>query len=319
MKKINYYNLYDILLPNIKESYFTYSFFSFSKEEFSNIIADTLKHMLSILNCKNINRVDIMFNKIIKIKIANYIEESNKDIIQILNNFMDNYINFPEDYNSAITEINKLIDLLDWLNLVPNIDLYLNCILSHPTIREILKIIDVKVKTDSNYHIANRTLSFLIKNYNLEMHKKINDSKFNESYFCNKHTKYYLDSLPFSRLTLSEEKELGNRILLGDSEAKKKLVMHNLKLVVTAVKKYSFYGLSFEDLIQEGNIALIKAANDFDVRKNCRFSSVAYRYITNAVKRAIANKSRNIRIPHYLYYKVLKFIKFKNEFIKNEG
>ena len=319
MKKINYYNLYDMLLPNIKESYFTYSFFSFSKEEFSNIIADTLKHMLSILNCKNINRVDIMFNKIIKIKIANYIEESNKDIIQILNNFMDNYINFPEDYNTAITEINKLIDLLDWLNLVPNLDLYLNCILNHPTIREILKIIDVKVKTDSNYHIANRTLSFLIKNYNLEMNKKINYSKFNESYFCNKHTKYYLDSIPFSRLTLSEEKELGNRILLGDSEAKKKLVMHNLKLVVTAVKKYSFYGLSFEDLIQEGNIALIKAANDFDVRKNCRFSSVAYRYITNAVKRAIANKSRNIRIPHYLYYKVLKFIKFKNEFIKNEG
>ena len=61
MKKINYYNLYDMLLPNIKESYFTYSFFSFSKEEFSNIIADTLKHILSILNCNNINRVDIMF------------------------------------------------------------------------------------------------------------------------------------------------------------------------------------------------------------------------------------------------------------------
>lgn len=107
-------------------------------------------------------------------------------------------------------------------------------------------------------------------------------------------------------LSFEEEKELCQKIAEGDNEAKKKLIESNLRLVVSVAKHYQNCGLSFEDLIQEGSIGLIRAADKFDISKGYRFSTVAAWWIRQAISRAIADQGRVIRIPAHIIENINK-------------
>lgn len=98
-------------------------------------------------------------------------------------------------------------------------------------------------------------------------------------------------------LSFDEEKALAARIATGDTEATNTLVEHNLRLVVSIAKKYMGCGLSLLDLIQEGNIGLIKAAEKYDAAKGFRFSTYATWWIRQTISRALSDQSRAIRIP----------------------
>lgn len=108
-------------------------------------------------------------------------------------------------------------------------------------------------------------------------------------------------------LSEEEEKELGIKILNGDKSAEKELVEHNLRLVIFFAKDYLKSGMDILDLIQDGNLGLIKAAEKFDVRKGFKFSTYASNWITQYIKRGINNREDTIRIPSHIHEKIEKF------------
>jgi RNA polymerase primary sigma factor len=114
-------------------------------------------------------------------------------------------------------------------------------------------------------------------------------------------------------LTHEEELDLGRRARSGDARARQRLIEKNLRLVVSVAKKYRGYGLPFEDLIQEGNIGLMKVAERFDPELGNRFSTYATWWIRQAIGRAIEDKGRAIRLPAHAQEKVRRAAHTRNE------
>lgn len=120
-------------------------------------------------------------------------------------------------------------------------------------------------------------------------------------------------------LTYEEENILAERMLKGDKEAKKQLIESNLRLVVSIAKKYIGRGMHFLDLIQEGNLGLIKAVDKFDQSKGYKFSTYATWWIRQAITRAIADQARTIRIPVHMVETINKLIRTSRHLLQTLG
>ena len=129
----------------------------------------------------------------------------------------------------------------------------------------------------------------------------------------------YLKEIGKVPLLTAEEKNLAMRMENGDMDAKKRLAEANLRLVVSIAKRYVGRGMLFLDLIQEGNLGLIKAVEKFDYRKGYKFSTYATWWIRQAITRAIADQARTIRIPVHMVETINKLIRVQRQLLQEKG
>ncbi|HUW59368.1 MAG TPA: RNA polymerase sigma factor RpoD/SigA [Candidatus Bathyarchaeia archaeon] len=120
-------------------------------------------------------------------------------------------------------------------------------------------------------------------------------------------------------LSTSEEIRLARRAQQGDGEARHKLIVSNLRLVVSIAKKYLYYGLPLLDLIEEGNLGLMKAVDRYDPERGCKFSTYATWWIRQAVTRSLSNQGRTVRIPVYVTDNVARYKKTAEEIYIRTG
>ena len=130
---------------------------------------------------------------------------------------------------------------------------------------------------------------------------------------------YLKEISPIPVLSNEEQIKLVMKCHKGDKKARQELIIHNLKLVVSIAKQYLNLGLPFEDLIQEGNLGLLKAIEKFDPSLGYKFSTYATWWIRQAVARGAADKSRAIRIPVHLYERVKKYMAFTTKYEETYG
>ncbi len=117
----------------------------------------------------------------------------------------------------------------------------------------------------------------------------------------------------------AEEIRLARSAQKGDTAARRKLIVSNLRLVVSIAKKYLYYGLPLQDLIEEGNLGLMKAADRYDPERGCKFSTYATWWIRQAVTRALSNQGRTVRIPVYITDNVARYKKVAEELYIKSG
>ena len=129
--------------------------------------------------------------------------------------------------------------------------------------------------------------------------------------------KLYLREIQKTKLlTADEEKELAAKIDLGDMAARDRMIVSNLRLVVKIAKRYINRGLPFLDLIEEGNMGLIKAVERFKLSKECRFSTYATWWIRQSIERALVNQSRTIRLPVHVSDDINKMLRVTRELVQ---
>ena len=315
--KIDEYTAYDATLKqDIQKLRQEYDYLG---NYFDAILEKALDKTLKVYNKDQSISYKTILLRVFKLCTKEFInkEMNNYPDSEFLSNYIKTNLNFSDNLNEDVQTLSKLFYLFDNNNISIEIDFYLlllqnkniaNLInnlsdeknLKRITINKYInELISINNKLKSEEEIIdqlekNTTLSF---DYYDEYGKDI--SNFDA-------VKMYLKEIKKPLLTREEEIELAKKIDKGDIRARNILVESNLRLAVAVAKKNIGKGIEFLDLIQEGNIGLIKAAERFSIDKQCKFSTYAWWWIQQGIDRAIADKGRTVRLPVNKHEKIAK-------------
>ena len=258
-----------------------------------------------MMKSKNLREIDVI-NKYINQNITAF-DDLDKLLVQLSNltNFLIS-INFPfdEEYIDYLLDNQKLEKALDFVTDSLAKDELFNLIEDSP----FSKIMFIYYNKKDNYDEYE------------EEEELIDDKSNSEENFAKLESimPTYYGNLP-AVLTKEEEIDLFKRMQAGDKEAYNKLVEHNIKLVISIAKRYQKQDVSLPDLIQEGNIGLLKAIERFDVTRGNKFSTYATWWIRQAIMHFLENDAKTIRLPRYKLEEINKLKKFTNEYLIKNG
>lgn len=320
IKKMTIGEIQETLSNVIKTIINKYNYIVLDEIILEQIIKESINNSINQLDN---NEVFILFfESELQNNINNYIKKKLEDPTEskkIINNYIEKNIKYiKEEYKNNLNELTKLANFFTIVDFIPSFDLSVDIIKNNPLINEILKEIVNKnieyIKKDNiNLIFDNEILIMFIEAYctinKIEYEEKNNI----DNILLTDNITNYFREIDLPLLTKEEEYCLAIKIKEGNIEAKNIFIERNLKLVVSIAKKYRGRGMEFSDLIQEGNIGLIKAIENFDCEKGYKFSTYARWWINAAIREAINSKNRLIRIPFGKNSEIGKYVKAKQK------
>ena len=328
LKKIRTMNseqILESLLFIIDAIYNKFSFANLSKQDYYNMVIKEIENTKSSFNSDK-NYVDYL-KKIIESKMIEMIKTKlldHNESIRILNNYIQITVKKTDDYNVIMKQIRAFNSFLEKYNYVPTPEVLIELINKNENLNDLIKIIflknkDMIVSGDIEKLTDNNTLILLLEVYCLINNIEIKQSEENNIYYdddlkLTDSVKIYLREIgEYPLLSIEQQRDLALKILEGDNKARELFINSNLRLVVNVARRYIGNGLTFLDLIQEGNLGLITAVDKYDVKKGFNFSTYAIWWIRQAITKAIEYKGRTIRIAAHVYEKVQLYKKvFRN-------
>ena len=316
--------IYNEYTNEIDKLYNKYSFLDIPKQKFDKIVINEIEKTKKLYNDEipYANYLENIITYKMEKSILHRCNYENR-LMETLNSYIKNNnvsINNYNDVKNIINKINIIIEKYDY-TLKPEI--IINLLSNNKDFSKMIEtifnnhynqIINGRLETITD----NSTLLSIIEMYclvnNIEKIEKYNitDEEIDDNCLDDNFKIYLQDIKRIPLLSPKEEKEIGYRILEGDKEAKKILIESNLRLALSIAKKYQREGISFEDLIQEGNLGLMVAVEKYDVTKGYKFSTYAIWWIRQHITRWIKDKGRTIRIPVYFNERLIYYNKTYN-------
>ena len=327
IKNMTQHQLETLLNPFIEKERLKYNYINLPQ----SIYLSKLKEIEDTMDFSD-GKIDIesMIKNCSKRYIVDTLEEENQ-AIKVVSNFIKKNIKPQNKYQDNIISFEKIVNFFHDFNCFPPPNLLIELIDKNDTLNKILQdVVENNLEILQKYDIDSKFSDDISKNFielyclknNIEIKKDddIQEEDYTEfitditnTVYTDDSVKMYLQEIHKPILTKEQEKSLALRIRNGDEKAKELFIERNLRLVIKVARKYTGHGISFLDLIQEGNLGLIKAVDKFDVTKGYKFSTYATCWIRQSIQRSLGNKSRNIRLPVHLYEKVKKYELLKKE------
>lgn len=329
VNKLSIDDIYNILSPLFNKTYKKFSFVNMTEEEYDLIVRKTILESISTYDGSGDYKKYILrrISKNILIKIQEDINDPSKSF-NIINGYINQEFSKNIDYDNAINSFNKLESFLELCNFILSTDIIEKLVSENTLIMKLLNAIFEMDRDEIVNGKFDESYSELIVSF-IEIYCKKNNIKIKEvelkyedigAFASQDSTSIYLKEIQnYGRYSKEEELEIITKIKNGDIKARNEFLEQNLRLVVSIAKKYQGRNIPLIDLIQEGNIGLMKALDEFDINKGCKFSTYATNWITAFIRRYIADKGRNIRLPVNFYYEISNFMKIKNHLERELG